>query len=506
MICISIAQESRRMALVDMHNAAAQCDLLEIQLDRFERAPDFKELLTNRPKPVILSCRREQDGGRWTGSEEERLTLLRQCIINKADYVEIEVDVADQIRKFPPAKRVISYTNMKETPSDIAEIYKEAATKSPDVIKLMTLARTPEEAWPLLQILSKPAVPTIVVGVGKPGVLLDVLGRKIGAPWVYAALEKGMEAYPGQPTARDLKEVYHCPSIAKSTPLVAVTGFTDREYALIAALNAGFVHLGVSPRCLPIGVGSMKLFKKIIDVIRLKGVVVDDAHQADMLAVTTESEPAAKHTQAADFIVNEDKTWHGYNTLWRAAGAAIETVLRDKRPGDKPLQDRIVMVVGANATARAVTLGVKQRGGLPVVASHDRDAAHKIAHDFACRYIPFEAVYSTNHDVVAICANETGTAPVGRGGKPGGAPGSGVGLRDGSLKPNYLKPSITVMDLTSMPQKSAFLIEAGKRGCDIVSPRLVLLEQAMLVLRLLTNQEVPREALQQVLAGLIPDD
>src|SRR5262249_50357620 len=123
MICISIAQESRRFALVDMLNAARQCDLLEVRLDRFGKAPEVAELLAAKPKPVILSCRRIRDGGAGEGSEEERLALLRLCIVSKADYVEIEHDVADQIRKFPPAQRVISYTNLKETPSNMADIY-----------------------------------------------------------------------------------------------------------------------------------------------------------------------------------------------------------------------------------------------------------------------------------------------------------------------------------------------------------------------------------------------
>ena len=102
MICISLAQASRRMALADMLNASRQCDLIEVRLDCFEKAPDIAELLANKPKPVIMSCRRPKDGGNWTGSEPDRLTLLRQCIVAKADYVEIELDVADQIRLFPP--------------------------------------------------------------------------------------------------------------------------------------------------------------------------------------------------------------------------------------------------------------------------------------------------------------------------------------------------------------------------------------------------------------------
>src|ERR1700722_20539553 len=81
MICISIAQASRRMALADMLNASRQCDLIEVRLDCFEKTPDVAELLEHKPRPLIMSCRRLKDGGDWKGSEEDRLTLLRQCIV-----------------------------------------------------------------------------------------------------------------------------------------------------------------------------------------------------------------------------------------------------------------------------------------------------------------------------------------------------------------------------------------------------------------------------------------
>src|SRR6516225_2203631 len=193
-----------------MHNAAKQCDLVEIRLDRFGMAPELGQLIAAKPKPVIISCRRPEDGGHWDGTEEERLAILRQAIVSKADYVEIELDAADQIRRFPPSQRVISYhIKPSDTAEDIADRYEEAQAKSPDIIKLTTLAKTPEEAWPLVQILGKPRLPTIVVGLGKPGLMLTVLGKKIGAPWTYAALERGMETYPGQPTVSALEAVYH---------------------------------------------------------------------------------------------------------------------------------------------------------------------------------------------------------------------------------------------------------------------------------------------------------
>src|SRR5712692_7491410 len=100
MICITIAQESRRLALADMLNAATMgADLLEVRLDCFEKDADPKELLSARRKPVIFSCRRQADGGNWKGTEEARVLLLKTAIANQADYCEMEPDIAGEIRR-----------------------------------------------------------------------------------------------------------------------------------------------------------------------------------------------------------------------------------------------------------------------------------------------------------------------------------------------------------------------------------------------------------------------
>ena len=92
------------------------------------------------------------------------------------------------MRRFGSCQRVVSYTNLKETPAGIAEIYEEARRKDPDIIKLTCRARTPEEAWPLVQILSKPPAPTVVVWVGR----LDAhdSGRRMGSSFTVAVLSR----------------------------------------------------------------------------------------------------------------------------------------------------------------------------------------------------------------------------------------------------------------------------------------------------------------------------
>jgi 3-dehydroquinate dehydratase/shikimate dehydrogenase len=505
MICISIAQESRRMALADMVNASAQCDLLDVRLDRFAKAADVGELITHKPKPIILSCRRQQDGGAWRGSEEERLALLRQCIVSKADYVEIDLDVADEIRPFPPAKRVISYTNFRETPSDIAGIYAEAQTKHADVIKLETLARTPEEAWPLLQILAKPALPTVVVGLGKPGVMLSLLGKKIGSPWTYAALEKGMETYPGQPTVRELNEVYHYPAVGRTTRLIGVTGFGTQEYIVLALLNAVLAHHGLTARCLPLGVGSVPLFRKVMDAVRLGGVVVDAAHQTSFLGIATDLEAAAQEAQAVDLLVPKDKGWRGCNTLGPAALDALETGLRarstEKGAGPvstpapssspSPLQGRMIMIVGANATARAIAHGIQRRGGLLILASRQRDTVLQLAQELQCRHISFEALYTTTHDILVVCDDEK---MEGNAKKPAGKSG---------LHAGYLRPGMTVMDLTGAGYPTPLLHEAETRGCNVIAPKQALLKQLAAQAQLLTGKDTPMEVLKQTLGTVM---
>jgi 3-dehydroquinate dehydratase/shikimate dehydrogenase len=484
MICISISQESRWFALVDMHNARSQCDLLEVRLDRLASEAGVAELLAARPKPVIMTCRRAEDGGDWSGMEEERLALLKHCLTYKADYVEIEMDVADLIPPAPSSKRVIAYTNYLETPDNLAELYAQALTKSPDVVKVVVPARNPEEVWPILQILAKPPVPTVVVGLGQTGVMLAVLARKMGAPWVYAALERGMEAYYGQPTVRDLEEVYHYRAIERGTLLIGVTGFNEAQYLTTALLNAALAHLGQPARCLPLEIGKIPFFQRVLDALKLNFVVIGEEHRGSIRDIAAEQEPVAKSAGAVDFLVRQGSKWHGYNLLSRALYAALEAVLRAKAPGANPMQGRTVLLVGTAGMLHVLGTRIKQSGGGLVLTSQDEVGGPPLAKALGCAFVPLQAVRDTPHDVVIL--------------------GETAGWQTG-LEPEHLKPGTTVLDATAPARKSEFLRAAAEHGCNVVSPGQVLIEQVARQVKAFSNHEVPREPLVKVLSTLIDD-
>jgi 3-dehydroquinate dehydratase/shikimate dehydrogenase len=491
MICISIAQESRRLAPADMLNASRQCDLLEVRLDCFAKAVDIGELLSIRPKPVIMSCRRACDGGAWQGDEDDRLDLLRQCIRGKAEYVEIELDVADRIPPSPSTRRVISYTSLAEEPGDLLAIYARAQAKKPDVIKLTTLARTPEEAWPLVQILSRPAVPTVAVGLGKPGVMLSVLGAKMGAPWAYAALERGMEAYPGQPTVSDLEGACHFRAINRSTRFVAVTGFGERERATVAALNAALAHCGLPARCLPMGLGSVRLFGKALEAVKLAGAVIDGEHREAVLPLAGELEPSARWTKSVDLLLQRDNHWLGCDTSVPALVAALESCLKARNP-ERPLAARMVLIVGTNDMARAIGRELKRRGCALIIASFDREAAHAIARELQCRHVQFEALYTTMHDTLIVCEGEKDREA---------AQG-----RKLAVHPGYLRAGMTVLHVTPGMHRSALVRAAEVRDCAVVTPYQLWLDQVALQAQRLTGKEVPRQVLADAAPWLLEEE
>jgi 3-dehydroquinate dehydratase/shikimate dehydrogenase len=432
----------------------------------------------------LFSCRRNQDGGQWSGSEEERLILLRQAVLCKADYVEIEVDAADQIRPYPGCQRVISYTNLKETPADIADIYEEMKTKKPDVLKLTCKARTPEEAWPLVQLLAKSTIPTVVVGLGRPGLMLAILGRKIGAPWTLAALEKGMEAYPGQPTISDLENLYAYRAISKSTKLIGVTGMSEKDQILCGLLNAGFSETPAPTRCWPLQVGNWKLFRKIIEAVKLQGVAVEDDFIENVHEAAFLDEQARAPVQAADWMSPGDQGWRGSNLLGEVTAKLFLEVFQAKEPENpQPLKDKTIVVAGDTAPGRMVVARLKEQGALMILASKDRQNGPRLAVALGARFILWEAIYQTFHDGLIVA------------GEP--QPEEGDDSQELILHPGYLRQGMVVVDLQAGLRGSKFLREAELRGCKTLTTGDLLVEKVRLVVSRVTGLEISTTPLKE---------
>src|SRR5262245_53912571 len=225
MICVVIGRTRHKMVQAEVQEAARRgAQMIEVRIDYLARTPDFKRLLAEKPCPMVATVRRQEDGGRWAGTEEQRRMLLRTAHISGFDWVDLETDVAGEMRRFKSVKRIISYHNMSEVPPDLEAIHARMCEQDPDVVKLAVTAQQPGDNLRVLKLLENSRKPTIAFCMGELGVPSRFLGAKLGAPFAYAAFNKDYRIAPGIPSFDDLKNIYDYDRINHHTAIFGVIG------------------------------------------------------------------------------------------------------------------------------------------------------------------------------------------------------------------------------------------------------------------------------------------
>lgn len=485
MICISVTPESRKLAKVDLLNASRHCDLVELCLDHLIKEPDVGDLLNGVQKPVLVSCRRPRDGGQFKGTDAQRLGLLRQAIVAGPQYVELELDIAGQIPRFGNTQRVVSYTSLDKPLGNVDEIFEKAYKAKADVVKFTWPTPTLNAAWPLLAAVSKKReLPVVGMGLGRGGVTFSLLARRYGSPWIYAALEKGMEAHEGQATVWELEEIYNWNEIGAETRFIGIVGLGATDTLTVRILNAGFQILGLKLRCLPLVLGKFDNLAKMLDILRVNSLLVSSQLGGHLIEFADRPEEAAAEAGFTDLLLKQPEGWHGFNTLWRSALRAIEDSLGKTGREERPLDRRNVLVVGTNATAQAIVYGAHRRMGIISVTGPDDAKAQTIAGKFDIRHVPFANLYDTLAEVVIIAD-----------------PAIVLGHHKTELNPSYLRPHMTVADVSRLPEETEFLVQARQRGCKIVEPRTVFVDHIAAQFQTVSGRELPSEAVEEVLGS-----
>ncbi len=487
MICISVTPVSRTFAKVDILNAARQCDVVELCLDRLVKEPDVGDLISGCDKPIMVSCRRKRDGGQFEGTDEQRLAILRQAIVASPAYIELDYEAAQSIPRFGQTKRVIAYTSLKDAYSkeDIEEIFTEAKQLNGDIVKFTWPTPTLEAAWPLLAAVAKKReLPAVGLGLGKAGVTFSLLGRKYGSPWIYAALEKGMEAFDEQTTLQELDEIYGWREIDKATMFIGVVGMGGSEIVTTQCFNSVFRRLGLNARSLPLMSREFGRLKSMLDSLKINAIVTSRHIGDQMVALGDELEESARISQYSDLLLKKKDGWQAWNAGWRSAVRMIEQTVSGSGNDKRPLDKQNVLVVGSGSFARSMIYGIGK--GLVSVTAPDDKEAQNVATQFDVRFVPFQHLYNTLADVIVFAE-----------------PGLPVGSSKTEFNPSYLAPRMTVCDATEMPFDSVFTAEARSRGAKVVEPKLIYADLLSAQIKSITGKEVPASEFTEIIDAAI---
>jgi 3-dehydroquinate dehydratase/shikimate dehydrogenase len=479
------------MVQIELQEAAKRgAQMIEVRLDFLAKAPDFKRLVATRPCAYVATARRPQDGGRWSGSEDERRMLLRQAIVAGFDWVDLETDVADEIRRFKDVKRIISYHNLRGVPEDLEHIYEHMCKQDADVVKVAVMAHQPADNLRLLKLLHNAPRPTVAYCLGDIGVPSRILGAKYGAPFTYAAFNKERGIAPGILSYDELKNVYHYPRINPQTKIFGVIGDPVGHSLSPLIHNTAFANLGINAVYVPFRVPRAHLegFLKLFDQIPVFGYSVTIPHKEAAALLAVEKDPAVELTMATNTLIRGETGSSAYNTDFEAARDSLSANLPPGPDGDPlPVAGRSVLLLGAGGVARAVGHALHREGALVSISNRTPEKTQKLAEEIGCRAIDWAARHSVVCDTLVNCTS-VGMHP---------------NMDESPIHNSYLKPGLVVMDAVYTPETTLLVKEARARGCHVLTGVDMFVRQAALQFKLFTGQEPPLDLMRQVVKSAL---
>jgi 3-dehydroquinate dehydratase/shikimate dehydrogenase len=474
------------MMLAEIQEAARRgARLIELRLDFLARAPDFKRLLKDPPCPLIATVRRPQDGGRWNGSEAERLTLVRQAIVAGFDWVDLETDVIDSVPRYGQVKRIVSYHNLRETPADLADIHADMCQQDADLVKVAVAAQDPLDNLRVLELLRNPPKPTVAFCMGDMGLPSRLLAGRFGAPFAYAAFNKERGIAPGMLSLDEMQSLYRYPQISPGTTIYGVVGDPVGHSLSPLIHNKTLRKLGIDAVYLPFRVprGTLAAFLKAFEQLGVQGYSVTIPHKEAAAQVAARKEAMVERVQAANTLVHREDGWEAFNTDTRAAVESLEANLPPGPDGvPAALGNRSVLILGAGGVARAVAHGLRGRVAMLSITNRSPERAGKLAEEVDCRAIDWGARHGVLCDLLINCTS-VGMFP---------------DVDETPVHHSFLRPGMMVFETIYTPETTLLVKEARVRGCHVLTGVDMFVRQAALQFQLFTGREAPLELMRGI--------
>jgi len=490
MICVTVARGRHRMVLVEHQMLADQkIPLTELRLDFLTRAVELPRLLRDRPTPVVITCRRPKDGGRWRYSEDQRMMVLRTGIAMGAEYVDLEWDVATKIPRFGDTKRIVSYHNFQETPENLPAIWEKMKALDPDVIKIATMANSPEDNWTTLGITRDADVPTIAFCMGDIGVPSRILCGKFGAPFTYAAISSEKQLAPGQISFDKMRTTYRYDEIKKSTKILGVIA-DPVVHSMSPVIHNACLHAdGLDMIYLPFRVPSEKLEEFIEQCAKfdITGLSVTIPHKEKILRLVNDIDNHVSAVKACNTVLFRGALRKGVNTDIGAAMYSLKKALGVEQDAKKPFAEKRALILGGGGVAKAIAWGLMDAGARVYVSSRNPQQAHEIAVDLKIESVDWGNRHSTECDILV-----NGT-PVGMFPNMNETPFPLTGLREGMV----------VFDTIYNPQNTLLIKNARDAGCQIVTGSEMFVRQAGMQYKLFTGKDANLELMAETLKRAI---
>lgn len=536
LICVSILVHDEAVALADAIAARdAGADMVELRVDEFFTGDEPERetkavvrLLARTPLPCVVTCRLASEGGGFAGDEADRIAMLERICNPTAErvtdgiggtvaehpprYIDVEaaafaksanirqkvklaVDHPEQLRDLSTGL-ILSMHDFEGRPANLHRRLMDIAEEpAAAVVKVAYRARSIRDNLELLELPRTLNRPTIALGMGKFGLMSRVLAPKFGGFLTFASLRSTEVTAPGQPTIRELLDVYRVRSIKPTTRVYGVVGWPLEQSLSPHVHNAGFGAIEFDGAYVPMPIaadgadaeGSYASFKATMlemighEGLDFHGCSVTQPHKEHLVRLAREEkwglDPAADRLGAANTLVVRGETVEVLNTDAPAVVGEVRDTLGS-------ISSKRVLVLGAGGMARAAAYALAEAGAVVTIHNRTHTKAKALTESFDAsfrgRVTALPDMVLDGLDAVINCTSV---------GMVGGGAEDEVPLDVEALA--KASPGVVVVDSVYKPRETPLLTRAKSLGLRTVDGTGVFVRQATLQFAAWTGHEVP---------------
>jgi 3-dehydroquinate dehydratase/shikimate dehydrogenase len=448
-------------------------DLCELRVD-YLRDPDLPRLLGAKPLPVLVTVRPRWEGGRFEGSEVDRLGLLEDACLHGADYVDVEFRAYKDFNR-RQARLVLSYHDFEKTPEDLERTAAKMGELDPFVVKLACQARGVRDLVRLVRLQRTSPRPAAVVAMGEFGEPLRILYHRYGGWLTYASVRAGAETAPGQLTIEDLVRLYQARTIDDETAVYGVIGDPVSHSKSPRVFNDVFKHLGMNARYVRIRVDDAGAVRELVEAMELRGLSVTIPHKQAVMAAFDEADEIARGIGAANTLVAREGRLFGHNTDVVAAMEALrEAAVRTWSHGIYGMR---ALVLGAGGVSRAIAWGLRGEAARVTIANRTFERGKALAEELGVECVRWHEMAAARPQIV-VNGTSVGMAPR---------------AEESPVDPSLFGKGMVALDTVYTPRRTRFLRDAEARGAATIEGVEMFLRQANHQFRLWTGRPIPTE-------------
>lgn len=212
--CVSIAEKTPARTMLSLGRALEKSDYAELRLDflRPSAVPQVLEQAKKHLKRCVCTLRPRAEGGRFSGTEKERISILKLISEYRPYLVDIEFSALEKNKSLQYYVRktktpiLVSWHDFEKTPAAAVLLAKLLQMKKlGQCVKIVTTAKTIRDTASVLSLYKKQKSGLIAFAMGDAGRISRILCMYLGSPYTYVSL--GKPVAPGQFSVDEVKSL-----------------------------------------------------------------------------------------------------------------------------------------------------------------------------------------------------------------------------------------------------------------------------------------------------------